>query len=80
MSSWNVYELSGLRRTGNKDALISAERPSYKLLEHVRDRLKSSLRKFYGRSEDLTKHSEISLSQMRYFIMFTYTNERLHNL
>ena len=39
---------------------------SNKLLEqeYVKERLKSSLRKFYGRYEDLIKQYEVSLSQM----------------
>ena len=37
--------------------------------EYVKERLKSSLRKFYGRYGDLIKHYEVSLSQMLYGIL-----------
>ena len=45
---------------------LRATRLSNKLLEqgYVKERLKSSLRKFYGRYEDLIKQYEVSLSQM----------------
>ena len=46
--------------------ILKATRLSNKLLEqgYVKERLKSSLRKFYGRYGDLIKQYEISLSQM----------------
>ena len=46
--------------------ILSATRLSNKLLEqgYVKERLKSSLRKFYGRYGDLFKQYEVSLSQM----------------
>ena len=46
--------------------ILRATRLSNKLLEqgYVKERLKSSLRKFYGRYGDLIKQYEISLSQM----------------
>ena len=46
--------------------ILRAARLSPKLLgqEYVMERLQSSLRKFYGRYEDLIKHYEVSLSQM----------------
>ena len=46
--------------------ILRATRLSNKLLEHgyVKERLKSSLRKFYGRYGDLIKQYEVSLSQM----------------
>ena len=46
--------------------ILRATRLSDKLLEqgYVKERLKSSLRKFYGRSGDLIKQYEVSLSQM----------------
>ena len=46
--------------------ILRATRLSNKLLEqgYVKERLKSSLRKFYGRYGDLIKHYEVSLSQM----------------
>ena len=46
--------------------ILRATRLSNKLLEqgYVKERLKSSLRKFYGRYGDLIKQYEVSLSQM----------------
>ena len=46
--------------------ILRATRLSNKLLEqgYVKERLKSSLRKFYGRCGDLIKQYEVSLSQM----------------
>ena len=46
--------------------ILRATRLSNKLLEqgYVKERLKWSLRKFYGRYEDLIKQYEVSLSQM----------------
>ena len=46
--------------------ILRAARLSLKLLGqgHVMERLKSSLRKFYGRYGDLIKHYEVPLSQM----------------
>ena len=46
--------------------ILRATRLSNKLLEqgYVKERLKSSLRKFYGRYGDLLKQYEVSLSQM----------------
>ena len=46
--------------------ILRATRPSNKLLEqgYVKERLKSSLRKFYGRYGDLIRQYEVSLSQM----------------
>ena len=46
--------------------ILRATRLSNKLLEqgYVTERLKSSLRKFYGRYGDLIKQDEVSLSQM----------------
>ena len=46
--------------------ILRATRLSNKLLEqgYIRERLKSSLRKFYGRCGDLIKQYEVSLSQM----------------
>ena len=46
--------------------ILSAMRLSNKLLEqgYVKERLKSSLRKFYGRYGDLTKQDEVPLSRM----------------
>ena len=46
--------------------ILRARRLSHKLLEkgYVKERLKSSLRKFYGRYGDLIKQYEVSLSQM----------------
>ena len=48
-----------------------AVRLSSKLLGqgYVMERLKSSLRKFYGRYGDLIKHYEVSLSQMLHDIL-----------
>ena len=45
--------------------ILRATRLSNKLLEqgYVKERLKSSLRKFYGRYRDLIKQYEVSLSQ-----------------
>ena len=50
--------------------ILRAVRLSFKILgqECVGERLKSSLRKFYGRCGDLIKHHEVSLSQMLYAI------------
>ena len=46
--------------------ILRAARLSSKLLRqgYVMERLKSSLRKFYGRYGDLIKHYDVSLSQM----------------
>ena len=51
--------------------ILRAARLSSKLLRQGYDieRLKSSLRKFYGRYGDLIKHYEISLSQMLHDIL-----------
>ena len=51
--------------------ILRAARLSYKLLRqgYVMERLKSSLRKFYGRYGDLIKHYEVSLSQMLHDIL-----------
>ena len=51
--------------------ILSAARLSSKLLGqgYVMERLKSSLRKFYGRYGDLIKHYEVSLSQMLHDIL-----------
>ena len=51
--------------------ILRAARLSSKLLgqEYVMERLKSSLRKFYGRYGDLIKHYEVSLSQMLHAIL-----------
>ena len=51
--------------------ILRAARLSSKLLwqGYVRERLKSSLRKFYGRYGDLIKHYEVPLSQMLHDIL-----------
>ena len=51
--------------------ILRAVRLSCKLLGqgYVRERLKSSLRKFYGRYGDLIKHYEVLLSQMLHDIL-----------
>ena len=51
--------------------ILRAMRPSNKLLGqgYVRERLKSSLRKFYGRYGDLTKQYEVPLSRMLHDIL-----------
>ena len=51
--------------------ILRAARLSSKLLrqEYVMERLKSSLRKFYGRYGDLIKHYEVSLFQMLHDIL-----------
>ena len=51
--------------------ILRAVRLSSKLLRqgNVMGRLKSSLRKFYGRYGDLIKHYEVSLSQMLHDIL-----------
>ena len=51
--------------------ILRATRLSSKLLRqgYVKERLKSSLRKFYGRYGDLIKHYEVSLSQMLHDIL-----------
>ena len=51
--------------------ILRAARLSFKLLRqgYVMERLKSSLRKFYGRYGDLIKHYEVSLSQMLHDIL-----------
>ena len=51
--------------------ILRATRLSSKLLGqgYVMERLKSSLRKFYGRYGDLIKHYEVSLSQMLHDIL-----------
>ena len=52
--------------------ILRATRLSNKLLEqgYVKERLKSSLRKFYGRYGDLIKQYEVSLSQMLHDILW----------
>ena len=56
----------GYRREADIKKRLRATRLSNKLLEqgYVKERLKSSLRKFYGRYGDLIKQYEVSLSQM----------------
>ena len=51
--------------------ILRAARLSSKLLRqgYVMERLKSSLRKFYGRYGDLIKHYEVSLSRMLHDIL-----------
>ena len=51
--------------------ILRATRLSWKLFgqEYVRERLKSSLRKFYCRYGDLIKHYEVPLSQMLHVIL-----------
>ena len=51
--------------------ILRAARLSSKLLGqgYVRERLKSSLRKFYGRYGDLIKHYEVPLSQILHDIL-----------
>ena len=51
--------------------ILRAARLSSKLLGqgYVMERLKSSLRKFYGRYRDIIKHYEVSLSQMLHDIV-----------
>ena len=51
--------------------ILRAVRLSSKLLGqgYVMERLKSSLKTFYGRYGDLIKHYEVSLSQMLYVIL-----------
>ena len=51
--------------------ILRAVRLSNKLLgqEYVKERLESSLRKFYGRYGDLTKQCEVPLSRMLYDIL-----------
>ena len=51
--------------------ILRAARLSSKLLRqgYVMERLKSSLRKFYGRYGDLIKHYDVSLSQMLHDIL-----------
>ena len=51
--------------------ILRAAHLSSKLLRqgYVMERLKSSLRKFYGRYGDLIKHYEVSLSQMLHDIL-----------
>ena len=53
--------------------ILRATRLSNKLLEqgYVKERLKSSLGKFYGRYRDLIKQYEVSLSQMLNDILLT---------
>ena len=51
--------------------ILRAMRLSNKLLGqgYVKERLKSSLRKFYGRYRDLTKQYEVPLSRMLHDIL-----------
>ena len=61
--------------------ILRAARLSSKLLGqgYVMERLKSSLRKFYGRYGDLIKHYEVSLSQMLHDILdMTIYNDTLN--
>ena len=57
--------------SSNECFILRATRLSSKLLGqgYVTERLKSSLRKFYGRYGDLIKHYEVSLSQMLHDIL-----------
>ena len=59
--------------------ILRAMRHSNKLLGqgYVKERLKSSLRKFYGRYGDLTKQYEVSLSRTT-FLMMTIYSDTLH--
>ena len=49
--------------------LCSSQTSVQLLYTYVMERLKSSLRKFYGRYGDLIKHYEVSLSQMLHDIL-----------
>ena len=64
------YDIAAVIRRNGLSSLpssrIALTRLSNKLLEqgYVKERLKSSLRKFYGRYGDFIKQYEVSLSQM----------------
>ena len=57
--------------SSNECFILRVARLSSKLLGqgYVRERLKSSLRKFYGRCGDIIKHNEVPLSQMVHDIL-----------
>ena len=59
--------------------ILRATRLSHKLLEqgYVKEHLKSSLRKFYGRYGDLIKQYEVSLSQMTFCDLTIYNDNPL---
>ena len=61
--------------------IVRAVRLSNKLLGqgYVKERLKSSFRKFYGRYGDLTKQYEIRLSQMLHDILDDDPYSDTHN-
>ena len=61
----SLYDMPGL--APRMDVLFWVRRDfqrSFLELGYVKERLKSSLRKFYGRYEDLIKQYEVSLSTM----------------
>ena len=62
----SLYGMPGLAPRIHGCFILRATRLSSKLLEqgYVKERLKSSLRKFYGRYGDLFKQYEVCLSQM----------------
>ena len=68
--SHSSYGMPGLAPL-NECFILRAARLSSKLFRqgYVMERLKSSLRKFYGRYGDLIKHYEVSLSQMLHDIL-----------
>ena len=68
--SHSSYGMPGLAPLMNA-LFLKAARLSFKLLGqgYVTERLKSSLRKFYGRYGDLIKHYAVSLSQMLHDIL-----------
>ena len=74
LSLWHFCWYRGFCHRTGSDLLLfvfRAARLSSKLLGqgYVMERLKSSLRKFYGRYGDLIKHYEVSLSQMLHDIL-----------
>ena len=72
VSDKNRYDLRLIVGDFNmKEINWESGRLSSKLLRqgYVMERLKSSLRKFYGRYGDIIKHYEVSLSQMLHDIL-----------
>ena len=61
-----LFRLTQQRTNSAANVILRATRLSNKLLEqgYVKERLKSSLKKFYGRYGDLIKQYEVPLSRM----------------
>ena len=71
INSNKISTLINLACSSYECCILRALRLSNKLLGqgYVKERLKSSLRKFYGRYGDLTKQYEVPLSRMLHEIL-----------